>query len=92
MRRFCYPPLCVVGRKDRFNSSPRYVTINGRKVMVSAKSALQSDGLIGAVEIADRIWERHQELALNGPRTNPFVAMGLTEPHLRAALQAKGYL
>ena len=90
MRRFCNP-LCSVAKQNRF-TSPRHVTINDRKVMVSAKSPLQSDGLIGALEIADRIWQHHQEQVLNGPRTNPFVQMGLTEPHLRAALKAKGYL
>ena len=59
---------------------------------MSAKSVLQSDGLAGALEIADRIWQRHQELAVNGGRENPFAAMDISEPHLRAALRAKGYL
>ena len=90
MRRFCHP-LCFVAKQNRFTTS-RHLTVEGRKVLVSPNSSLQSDGLIGALEIADRIWQHHQELAENRPRTNPFVQMGLTEPHLRAALKAKGYI
>jgi hypothetical protein len=48
--------------------------------------------LADALEVADRLWQHHQELAENGTRANPFVQMGVNEPHLRAALKAKGYL
>lgn len=91
MRRFCQP-LCSVAKQNRF-TSPRHVIVNGRKVMVSAKSSLQSDGLIAALELADRIWQGHQEaLFLGRTEPNPFAWVGLNEPHLRQALRAKGYL
>ena len=48
--------------------------------------------LADALEVADRLWQHHKELAENGQRANPFVQMGVNEPHLRAALKAKGYL
>jgi hypothetical protein len=80
-----------VAKQNRFTSA-RQITVNSRKVLVSAQSTLQTDALTDALEVADRIWHHHQELLQNGQRTNPFALMTLTEPHLRAALKAKGYL
>ena len=85
------PPLCFVAKQNRFTSA-RQLTVNGRKVLVSAQSTLESMALADALEVADRLWQHHQELAQNGQRANPFIQMGVSEPHLRAALKAKGYL
>ena len=83
MRRFCHP-LCFMAKQNRF-STPRHLIVNGHKVLVSAKSTLQPSALADALVVADRIWEHNQ---LND-QPNPF--QGLTEPHFRAALKAKGY-
>ena len=85
------PPLCFVAKQNRFTSA-RQLTVNGRKVLVSAQSTLEPMALADALEVADRLWQHHQEMAENGTQANPFVQMGVNEPHLRAALKAKGYL
>ena len=85
------PPLCFVAKQNRFTSA-RQLTVNCRKVLVSAQSTLEPMALADALEVADRLWQHHQEMAENGTRANPFVQMGVNEPHLRAALKAKGYL
>ena len=83
MRRFCNP-LCFMAKQNRF-STPRHLIVNGHKVLVSAKSTLQPSALADALVVADRIWQRTQRNEL------PNQFQGLIEPHLRAALKAKGY-
>jgi hypothetical protein len=80
-----------VAKQNRFTSA-RQLTVSRRKVLISAQSALGPAALADALEVADRLWQHHQELVENGQRSNPFVQMGVNEPHLRAALKAKGYL
>ena len=93
-------------RKNRLAPPPK-TTINGQDIFVSAKrgpeelpaeviedllltdNASDGDKWKGELRPCDRIWQAYQE---RGGSKERWMFRNVTEPNLRAALKAKGYL